>query len=197
MYRIFFDSVVSGDVLFLLLEPEAKVTRSVTKEGVCALYSGDQLVGANIFAFAAAYPLKSRGVIFAPADELIDALNARLLKAALPTLPYCRDSLYRVASIKALEEHPLDEKAQIVSLSLGEKELTTVSWYSNLEVGAKVVIALDGAIRYDGSVFHAFVSRNIPNDASICSSRELLLEDAPGAYLTSLETGTDFFLGGK
>jgi tRNA-binding EMAP/Myf-like protein len=129
---------------------------------------------------------------------LVDVINALLVNAGLSALPYCTDSGYKVAKISHLEEHPIDEKAQIVSLDLGKNSLTTVSWYPNLEVGKSVVVALDGTILADGSLFHAFVSRNIPNQCSICSASELKIKDGgEGAFLTKdYLPGEDFFLGG-
>jgi hypothetical protein len=103
-----------------------------------------------------------------------------------------------LAKISAMEEHPLDEKAHILTLSLGSENKTTVSWYPNLSIGALVVVALDGTILRDGSVFHSFVSRNIPNEVSLMGSKDLGLPEGEGAYLaTSGNPGDDFFLGGK
>jgi tRNA-binding EMAP/Myf-like protein len=197
MYRLFYNFKVTGDVLFVLLDPEKKVTRSETKGRVVALYAGETLVGANIFRVSEVFHLKTNGIIFAPDKPLLDVVNSMLKEAELPLLAPCLDSGYKVAKITKLEEHPLDEKAHIVTLSLGEKTLTTVSWYPNLNEGALLVVATDGTILYDGSLFHKFVSRNIPNECSICSSKELKLDDKPGAFIVEgYEPGEDFFLGG-
>lgn len=198
MYRLFYDQKTMGDVLFILLDPEKKVEKVVKTNQVAALYSGESLVGINIFDFSKVVKLKAEGVLFAPKKELLDVVNSILENAALAPLPFSNDSGYKVAEIVALEEHPLDEKAQIVTLSLGEKKLTTVSWYSNLSVASKVVVALDQTILRDGSVFHSFVSRNIPNECSICSASELSLPAQNGAFLLKEEkAGDDFFYGGK
>lgn len=198
MYRLFYDLETTGDVLFIAINPEQKVERVVKKDSIAALYAGKELTGINVFDFSKVVKLKSKGILFAPRKELLDVLNAMLQNASLPSLPYREDSGYKVAEVLSLEEHPLDEKAHIVTLSLGEKKLTTVSWYSNLEVGKKVVIALDGTILYDGSVFHSFVSRNIPSECSICSCKELRLPETPGAFLVQgYHVGDDFFYGGK
>lgn len=198
MYRLFYDQKTMGDVLFILLDPEKKVEKVVKTNEVAALYSGESLVGINIFDFSKVVKLKTNGILFAPEKELLEVVNSILGNAALAPLPFSNNSGYKVAEIVALEEHPLDEKAQIVTLSLSEKKLTTVSWYPNLSVGSKVVVALDQTILRDGSVFHSFVSRNIPNECSICSASELGLTPQNGAFLLKEEkAGDDFFYGGK
>lgn len=198
MYRLFYNYEVSGDVLFVLLDPEKKPTRNEKKGSVCVIYHDDELVGINLFDFSQVVKLKSKGILFAPENILLDAINPLLKAAGLAPLPYCIDSGYKVAKISHLEEHPIDERAQIVTLDLGGKSLTTVSWYSNLEVGKCYVVALDGCILFDGSIFHSFVSRNIPNECSLCSAKELRLQDpSGGAFLVNgYQPGEDFFLGG-
>jgi tRNA-binding EMAP/Myf-like protein len=196
MYRLFYNEKVMGDILYVVLNSEAKPSRIEKKGAIAAIYQGDELIGLNFFEASKLAPLASAGIIYAPKDELIDALNKALVAVHLAPLAYTRDSGFRVAKIAALEEHPLDEKAQIVTLSLGEKKMTTVSWYTNLAVGAFVVVALDGTILRDGSVFHQFVSRNIPNEVSLMGAKELGLPESQGAYHpTGLVEGADFFLG--
>ena len=197
MYRLFYNYKVTGDILFVLMDPEKKPDRVLDKGRVVALFNGADLVGINIFKVSEVFHLRANGIIFAPEKPLLDVINAILSEAGLPALPILSDSGYTVAQITKLEEHPLDEKAHIVTLSAGKQELTTVSWYPNLSEGSLVVVATDGAILYDGSVFHKFVSRNIPNDCSICGAKELKLDDKPGAFIPEgYEPGDDFFLGG-
>jgi tRNA-binding EMAP/Myf-like protein len=198
MYRLFYNYKVTGDILFVLLDPEKKVDHAERKGRVEALYADNKLVGINIFNVSEVFHLKTSGIIFAPEKPLLDVVNSMISEAGLAPLALLDKSGYSVAKIVKLEEHPIDEKARIVTLSLGENTLTTVSWYPNLEEGKFVVVALDGTIRYDGSVFHKFVSRNIPNECSICSSKELKLADNPGAFLVEgYAAGEDFFLGGN
>ncbi|MCI2111485.1 MAG: DUF4479 domain-containing protein [Bacilli bacterium] len=197
MYRLFYNHPITGDILFVLIDPEKKADRHERKGRVEALYCHDDLVGINIFAVSEVFHLKASGIIFAPSQELLDVVNAMIGEASLAPLPPCLDSGYEVAEIVGLEEHPLDERAHIVTLSLGERTLSTVSWFPNLEIGKSVVVALEGTILYDGTVFHAFVSRNIPNECSICASKELKLADEPGAFFAEgYVPGEDFFLGG-
>jgi len=197
MYRLFYNYKVTGDILFVLIDPEKKPDRVETKGRVVALYCGSELVGINIFKVSEVFQLRASGIIFAPEKPLLDVINAILTEEGLASLPLPSDSGYTVARISKLEEHPLDEKAHIVTLLAGQEELTTVSWYPNLNEGSLVVIAKDGTILSDGSVFNKFVSRNIPNDCAICGAKELKLDDKPGAFLPEgYEPGDDFFLGG-
>jgi tRNA-binding EMAP/Myf-like protein len=199
MYRLFYDYAVSGDVLFILLDPEKKVETAVTKENVTALYAGEELVGINIFAISQTVKLTAKGMIVAPHRLLVAALDVLLATAGLPPLPLEEASGYQVAKIVALEEHPLDEKAHLVTLQSGKETFSTVSWYPNLAVGASVVVATEGTIGYDGSVFHKSISRNLPIDCAICSAMGLRIESAAeGAFLAEgYRDGEDFFLGGE
>ncbi|MCR4561631.1 MAG: DUF4479 domain-containing protein [Bacilli bacterium] len=196
MYRLFYNHEVTGDLLLILIDPEKKVDRHVAKDGVVALYNGEEIVGYNIFSISKIMKIRNDGIIFAPKDEMIDIINNILSNAGFSPLPYCHDSGYKVARISNLEEHPVEEKAQIVTLSLGDKELTTVSYYKNLEVGKFIVVAVEGTILYNGEVFHNYESRKIPIEANICSRKELRLEDeASGAFLLDEGVeGSDFFL---
>ncbi|MBR5990591.1 MAG: hypothetical protein IK034_01985, partial [Bacilli bacterium] len=97
------------------------------------------------------------------------------------------------------EEHPLDEKALILKLQCGEKTYETVSNLKGIEEGSMVVVALDGTILFDGSVYHAAVIKNINNDVKVLSPVELRLEGSmKDAFLLdddpSFKDGEDFFI---
>jgi tRNA-binding EMAP/Myf-like protein len=196
MYRFFYNHEVSGDILFILINPDKAVTRHLSSHNVTALYAGDELVGINIFNISNCIKIHSSGMICSPNKEFVGAVNAILEGEKIPPLPSLANSGYLVGKITKLEEHPIDEKAQIVTISLGDKEVTTVSHYKNLALNELIVVETDGCITYNGSVFHKFVSRNIPNEVSICSPRELKMEDdGAGALLvTNMKEGSDFFL---
>jgi len=197
MYRLFYNEIVNGDILFIVFASEKRPSRIEKKGDVAAIYEGQELIGYNLFNAKSHYAFPNAGMIYAPSKAMIEAVNKTLVGAGFSPLPLEERSGYEVARITALEEHPLDEKAQIVSLSLGGKKATTVSWYTNLAVNDFVVVALDGTILKDGSVFHSFVSRNIPNEASLMSARELGLPAGTGAYHpTGLGEGNDFFYRG-
>lgn len=197
MYRCFYDYQTNGDVLFIETEPSL-YPDSVKKNGdVALLYNGNTLVGVNLFNISKVVKIHASGMIVTPPSVLIDAINPLLENSGAPALPYCLDSGYRVLSISSLEEHPLDEKAHIVTLSDGSHTYSTVSHYQNLQVSDLVVALLDGCIRFDGTLFKKNVQKNIPIDVEICSSKDLEVgDDVTSAYKPNHgeAQGEDFFL---
>lgn len=196
MYRLFYDFETNGDVLFVLLDPEKKPDEIKSEGDITLLYANKELVGMNLFHISNVVKIKSKGVIFAPEEKLLETLNTYLSNHNVPLLPTLKDSGYEVMKITNLEEHPLEEKAQIVTLESKGNTYQSVSYYPNLKIGELVVVAKDGTILYDGSIFHKKLVRNIPVDVSLCSPKELKLSDnykeafLPEGYLE----GEDFFL---
>ncbi len=192
MYRLFYDYETNGDILFVIIDPEKKVDEVMKKGDVAYLYSKKELVGINIFEISDVVRIKSKGVIFAPDRALIAAINTILDKP----LEEEKESGYEVMSIANLEEHPLDEKAKIVTLKSLNKTYQSVSYYPNLKIGMLVVVAKDGTILYNGSLFHKKLVKNIPVEVSLLSGKELKVSDdckeafSPEGY----KEGDDFFL---
>ncbi|MBO4540716.1 MAG: DUF4479 domain-containing protein [Bacilli bacterium] len=200
MYRLFYNRPLSGDVLFLLIAPEKTPTSYLRKGNVTALYHEEELIGYNIFDLKEVMKLKSKGILFAPDDKLVDVVNALLQEEGFAPLPYTRDSGYKVAKVVRLEKHPWDENKSIVTLSLGNETLTTDTAYRNLIPGSLVVIAMDGCILADGRLFRESAVRGIPHQADICSGKDLRIdEECEKAFLPNEgeKEGDDFFLGGE
>ncbi len=195
MYRLFYDFESNGDVLFVVINPEKKPDEIITNGDVTTLYANKELVGINIFNVSRIAKLKSHGAIFAPDTLLLKTINDLLENSNAPRLEETSNSGFKVLTISNLEEHPLDEKASIVTLKDGEKTYQAVSHYKNLEIGKMVVVALDGTILYDGSLFSKKLVKNIPVDATLCSGKELKVSDnykeafIPEGY----SEGEDFF----
>lgn len=196
MYRLFYNRESVGDVLFVVIDPLSYPDRQVRKDEVVALYKGDKLVGINLFDFGKTAKIKASGMIIDPEDVLIDVINAKLENAGVEKLSYTRDSLYKVAEVVAKEEHPLDERSNILTLSLGQSQLTTVSRYPNIEVGSHIVVAIDGCVKFDGTPFTKKVVKNIPIECEVCCEKDLRIgEEFKAAVLVpELEAGSDFFL---
>lgn len=200
MYRLFYNHPALKDVLIIVIDPEARVLKSETHNNVVALYGeNDKLVGYNIFHIDDVMKIKANGVIFVPDAKLLEVINSLLEREGLAPLPEIKDSGYRVAKVLSTEEHPLDEKALILKLQCGEKTYETVSNLKGIEEGSMVVVALDGTILYDGSVYHAAVIKNINNDVKVLSPVELRLEGSmKDAFLLdedpSFKDGEDFFI---
>lgn len=195
MYRFFYNPDYVGDVLFVVVDPEAIPNKIVERDGLTALYRDDVLVGANLFGAGKAFGLKEKGMIVKIDENVICSVNELFSKNGLAPLEKNVDSGYLVAEVTKLEEHPLDERCNIVTLNLGGKELTTVSRYANLEVGLRIVVAIDGCIKFDGTAFHKKIVRNIPIECEVCSPFDLRLgEEGRSAFaVTDKAPGEDFF----
>jgi len=201
MYRLFYNYKVTGDVLYVVFNPSAYPDKTIKTNDVVSLYKNGELIGINLFGISEIVKLRIDGMIVTPEDALIDVVNTILLRAHLEKLPYCRDSGYKVGKIVSLEEHPLDEKAQIVHLDFGDGKIAeTFSRYPNLHLGGLYVAALSGTIKFDGTVFEGGTVRNIGHNADICSSQELRVgEEWKDAFEVKdgYKAGDDFYLGGQ
>ena len=195
MYRFFYNPDNVGDVLFVVVDPEAIPNKVVERDGLTALYRDDVLVGANLFGVGEAFGLTEKGMIVKIDEKLFCNVNEQFSKNGLEPLAKNVDSGYLVARVTKLEEHPLDERCNIVTLDLGGKELTTVSRYANLEEGMRIVVAIDGCIKFDGTAFHKKIVRNIPIECEVCSPFDLRLnEEGKSAFVvTDKAPGEDFF----
>lgn len=196
MYRLFYDYETNGDVLFLLIDPEAKVDHTKQVGNVTVLYDvEDKILGANLFTVSSVVKIHSKGALFAPSEKLLSAINPWLEAAGVPALAPEKSSGFKVFEITKLEEHPLEAHSSIVTLSDGKKDLTSVSSLPDLKVGDVVVGATDGCILSDGSVFHAGEVRHIQVDTKLMSAKELRLSDEEGAFHPEgYALGDDFFL---
>ena len=195
MHRIYYSKALNDDTLFVVFHAE-KTPNKVEKKGdVVALYSEDELIGINLLHASAYLDFDPQGMVAKEEEALLEKLNGLFSEVGLPKLEKNPCSGYAVAKITKLEEHPLDEKKQIVTLSLKGETLETTTRYANIEVGSLVVVALDGCFKFDGTCFHKAVIRNIRQDCELCSPADLRLgEDYKNAYLPQdKEEGADFF----
>lgn len=196
MYRFYYNRKTGGDVLYCIIAPSS-YPDSVHKAGdVAALYHGQERVGINFLNISEAMKIKAEGMIPVASSEFLAPLNHMLENAGEEPLPLLESSLYSIAEVSSLEEHPLDEKKKIVHLNLGSSKLDTVTRYANLTPGSKIVVALDRCLKRDGTEFLAHKERNIPIDCEICSEKDLCLgeEDKAALLLEEGEPGKDFFL---
>lgn len=193
---LFHQHINGEDILFAVEDVEAIPDSTERKGDVAALFKEEKLIGYNFFNLTDLVKIKECGLLVTPDDKLIDVLNDRLANLGFAKLDYVRSSGFKVGKVKSIEEHPLNEKLSIVTLDLGEKEVSTVTRYSNFKVGDLLVMTLDGAFRFDGTVFHSRVERNIPIDVELNSAADLHIGEAkfeafiPEGY----SAGDDFFL---
>ena len=197
MYRFFYNHKASGDVLFLVLKPSKKATRIENHDKLTAIYDGDELIGVNFFDIGKTMKIHANGMILDVKEPMLECVNSLLSNASLPTLPIMENSGYIVMQITSLEEHPLDSKAYIVTLTNGKETFHTVYRDLTLKVGDKVVAATPGCIAYDGTEIVKTVEKNLPIDVRICSEKELKISEEDKAAFRANEekVGSDFFLG--
>ena len=192
MPALFYSPATGGDVLYVAYPSSSPVTNSVQKGDVVAIYAGNEIVGINVFRASSHFALEGEGLIPLPSQALQDSLNALLAEASLPALTF-PSSGYRVYEVKKVEEHPLDEKKSILTLSDGNKEAVTSTRYT-LAPGDRVVALQGGYARRNGTFFTSSVIRNIPQDVEICSEADLGIgEESKAAYRPTKEIGADFF----
>ena len=194
MHRFYYNHEIPLGVFFVVIFPDKKVTRSEGKGDVVALYSKEEIVGYNLFNAKSYISDLKDGAYLKEDEKTLGEVNKALSENGFIPLEKSKTSGYRVACVKALEEHPLLAKANIVTLTILGKEVQTVSFYQNLKVGAKVVVEENGCLDREGVLFLSHVEKNIPIDVSICGSEELNLPKEEGAYLTDKKEGSDFFL---
>ncbi len=197
MYRFFYNYKASGDVLFLVLKPDKKATHIENHDKLTAIYNGDELIGVNFFDIGKTMKIHANGMILDVKEPMLECVNSLLSNASLPTLPIMENSGYEVMQIVSLEEHPLDSKAYIVTLTNGKETFHTVYKDLTLKVGEKVVVLTPGYIAYDGTEMVKTVEKNLPIDVKICSEKELKIstEDKVAFRANEEKVGSDFFLG--
>ena len=194
MYRFYYNRATGGDVLYCIINPSSYPDSTKKVGDVTSLYHGKDRVGINFLNISKTVKIKANGMIPVLGEPLLEVVNHMLVNAGEEPLPPCSSSYYAIAEVISIEEHPLDEKKKIVHLNLGEKKLDTVTRYSNVIAGAKIVVALDHCLKADGTEFLAHVERNIPIDCEICSAKDLRLgEEDKLAFLAEGNPGEDFF----
>ncbi len=194
MYRFYYNRATGGDVLYCLIHPSIYPDASKKVGDVVSLYHGAERIGINFLNVSKTVKIKANGMIPLPSSPLLEVINHMLINAGEEPLPPCSSSYYAIGEVISTEEHPLDEKKRIVHLSLGEKSLDTVTRYSNVSSGVKVVVALDHCLKADGTEFLAHSERNIPIDCEICSPKDLRLDEEDKlAFIAKGNPGEDFF----
>lgn len=196
MYRFFYNHEALGDILFLLIEPSLKVNKKVEHDDVVALYHDDIFVGANFFNIGRVMKFKANGMIVKPNSKMIEIVNDLLKTVDVPALEYKEDSGYKILEIESLEEHPLDAKASIVTLTdENNNTLSTVSNYQNLHEGDQVVCLKPNFIDYEGVKFVKHQEKNIDIDVIICSPKQLTINEDNNIALKVEDDrlGEDFF----
>ena len=194
--ELFHNCIHGEDILFVIFDPDAIPDKTEKRGDVYALYKGEELVGYNFFSFHDLVKTKEKGLIVSPNDKLIDVLNFRLGYLGLPLLPYVRNSYFKAAKVVDIKDHPSNSRTKVVTLNLGDGNVTAVTKYANFGVGDMLVILIDKGFRFNGTIFHGGIEKGVRFDAEICSASDLHLGDESNAafVIDGYEPGDDFFL---
>ena len=200
MYRLFYNHSALKDVLVILINPEANAASHKTYGDVVCIYDeNNSLIGINILHIGEVMKIKANGVMFVPDERLIGVVNHILTKEGLEPLPPVTDSGYRVAKVIEVKNHPTSKESLTLKLECGDKAYETTSTLKGIEVGSIIVIALDGTILHDGSVYHKATIKNVKNDVKVMNAPELHIEGKEDEVFLlneepSFVPGEDFFL---
>lgn len=198
-YAIYYNYKTIGDVLMIVFNSNAKPDRVVKKNDVVALYKDDTLIGINILNFSDVMKLKVDGFIPLINKKMLEVVNDLLVNASLSPLEEEKESGFRVAIIKDLEEHPESEHLHILKVDVGEKEdLDIVCGAYNARVGLKCVCALPYTFMPNGQQIIPSKLLGVQSNGMLCSGRELALPGYENKHgLLELDekavVGSDFF----
>lgn len=197
-YALFYDYHSIGDVLLIVKDLDTKPDSSITNGDVVSLYNNNQLVGINIFNISNVLKIKSSGLIVLPMEEMIDVINNILKNANVETLPYKKESGFKIGRILTVEEHPDSDHMHVLTVDIGREILNIVCGAPNVKVNQKVVVATIGTMMFDGKRILPSELRGVKSEGMLCSPRELHLEGAPQArgilvLDEDAKIGEDFF----
>lgn len=198
-YAIYYNYKTIGDVLMIVFNSNAKPDRVVKKNDVVALYKDDTLIGINILNFSDVMKLKVDGFIPLINKKMLEVVNDLLVNASLSPLEEEKESGFRVALIKDLEEHPESEHLHILKVDVGDKEcLDIVCGAYNARVGLKCVCALPYTFMPNGQQIIPSKLLGVQSNGMLCSGRELALPGYENKHgLLELDekavVGSDFF----
>ena len=198
MHRFYYNSNIQNDVLFCLINPNKCVDKAIKNNDIVTLYSSDEIVGYNFFNISNEIILPHSGAFFKKEEDekILAVVNKLLSKNNLNEITKNISSGYLVAEVLSNEEHPLLQKSSIINLSTGEKNVQTVTSFSNLKVGDKVVIKTNNCLDNEGKLFLSHVEKNIQLDVEIVNAYELGLSDKfdnEAFLVNNKEIGCDFF----
>ena len=197
-YSLFYNYKLIGDVLMIVFENETIPTSKIEEEDLVKIYSGEKLIGVNIFNFSEIVKIKSNGLIPLPNNKLIDIINNIFKNHNLETLPYKKESGFKIGKILTVDEHPESSHLHILKVDVGAEILDIVCGAANVAVDAIVVVATIGTTMFDGTVIKPGKLLGEISNGMCCSEREFNLTDDQtkrGLLLLddSYTIGADFF----
>ena len=182
-----------GDVLMIEIDSRKLPTRNEKVGNVVSIYSGDELIGINIFDFGKIVKIKNQGMIYLPTHSLIDVINSILANAKLPSLTYKEKSGYVVGEVNEIFE-VAGGSLIVVNLKDGNCSCFAKE-VGELKSSDKVVVALAGSNLPNGDIVKERSGDFGFTDAHICSYFDLGINESNEILIIDedSELGSDFF----
>ena len=182
-----------GDVLMIEIDSRKLPTRNEKVGNVVSIYSGDELIGINIFDFGKIVKIKNQGMIYLPTHSLIDVINSILANAKLPSLNYKEKSGYVVGEVNEIFE-VAGGSLIVVNLKDGNCSCFAKE-VGELKSSDKVVVALAGSNLPNGDIVKERSGDFGFTDAHVCSYFDLGINESNEILIIDedSEVGSDFF----
>ena len=197
--NFFYNQKTIGDVLLVLINNKAPMTRYEKHDDVTLIYSGDELIGINIFNISEIVKFKTNGRIVLPSETLIDVVNTKIAPLNVGKIDYVTKTGFTIGKILSVEEHPESEHLHLLQVDIDSEVLDIVCGAYNVKENMLVVVATIGTMMMDGTIIEAGKLLGEVSNGMCCSPRELGLNiEYPLHHLLELDeskvkVGDDFF----
>ncbi|MDD6301898.1 MAG: DUF4479 domain-containing protein [Bacillales bacterium] len=195
----FYNKKLIGDVLLVVIDNDASITRIDKRDDVCVIFHDDKVIGINIFNISQIIKFKNEGRIVLPSDEVIDIVNNKIASFNIEKIDYVRNTGFVVGRIISVEEHPDSDHLHILQVDVGSEILDIVCGAYNVKENMLVVVATIGTVMNDGTIIKPGKLLGEVSNGMCCSPRELGLNiEYPLHHLLELDegqvvVGQDFF----
>ncbi|MDY0345619.1 MAG: DUF4479 domain-containing protein [Bacilli bacterium] len=197
MYRLFYDYHAIGDILMIVFNNQKRTDRAEKRNEIALIYSGDELIGINIFNISQIVRIKAKGMIVNPAQEFLQVINHILKNAEVDPLPEQTNSGFIVGQV--LEIINNDEKDfRIAKVDIGSRVIYTKIAHLEVIENALVVIALADTILFNGQTVNVETIDGMYFEGKIATFKDLNIdasneEDKVFIIEEFMEIGQDFF----
>lgn len=195
----FYNKKLIGDVLLVVIDNDASITRIDKRDDVCVIFHDDKVIGINIFNISQIIKFKNEGRIVLPSDEVIDIVNNKIASFNIEKIDYVRNTGFVVGRIISVEKHPDSDHLHILQVDVGSEILDIVCGAYNVKENMLVVVATIGTVMNDGTIIKPGKLLGEVSNGMCCSPRELGLNiEYPLHHLLELDedqvvVGQDFF----
>lgn len=197
--NFFYNQKIIGDVLIVIIDNQAPMTRYESHDDVTLVYSQDKLIGINIFNISDVIKFKTTGRIVLPSNALVDVVNDKIASLNVGKIDYVARTGFTIGRILTVDEHPESDHLHILTVDIGSEVLDIVCGARNVKENMLVVVATLGTMMMDGSVIVPGKLLGEQSNGMCCSPKELGLNiDYPAHHLLELDegkvkVGDDFF----